>query len=609
MAKEKFDILTPRDHVRLRTAMYLGSVGLEKVERFVKGEWKEVKYVPALNKMLDEILDNSIDEAIRTKFKYANKIKITVKDDLISIEDNGRGIPHDKITDGVTGENILRPIAAWTRTNAGTNFNSERVLIGANGVGAACTNFMSSKFSGKTWHDGKCVSVDCSNGADIIKQKRKTAPSGSGTLVQFTPDFSLIAVDSLEEYDTLALVEDRLLALQIAFPHIAFFFNNKRLRDGQSFKKYSKLFCEDSLTFEKHNIKFFFGSGSDTGHKTSSYINGVQTRLGGTYNDYIINSTIEELHKLIKKKHKIDVSKATIKSGILFVLFANGFKNPSYDSQTKERLTSNITEVKAHYNTAVDFAVIAKKIMSVPAIIEPIVEAQLAKKLAADLRAEKLAQKKIKKIRVPKHIAANKADATLMLVEGDSALGFLLKVRDPDKVGAYPLRGVIMNVLRSSKVDILKNKELTELIAVLGLDITNPDSVDNMNYQNIATLTDQDHDGIGHIMPLLLSFFHHYWPRLFEEGRIHVVRTPIVISNKDKSVEWFYDYESAAKFKASTKSKGYHHRYIKGLASHTEDEYSTIINSPNLEQIVIDDPSMFDMMFGSDVTLRKAFLA
>jgi DNA topoisomerase-2 len=212
----------------------------------------------------------------------------------------------------------------------------------------------------------------------------------------------------------------------------------------------------------------------------------------------------------------------------------------------------------------------------------------------------------LRKVKVAKHIAANKDDATLKIVEGDSAMGFLLKVRDPDKVGAFPLRGVIMNTWDMKPADVLKNKELSELVAVLGLDINNPNSVDDMTYQYIATLTDADHDGIGHISPLLIAFFYKFWPRLLTEQRVMITRTPIMISTKDNDIKWFYTYEEASAFK--NKEKNYKHRYIKGLGSLTEDEYSVIINKPTYDVVTVDDAGVFQMMFGKDSLLRKEFM-
>ena len=168
-----FRILTARQHVRERIGMYLGSSSQEVVERFVKGQWKTAEYVPALSKMIDEILDNSIDEAIRTNFKHANKIDVSINLDQVTVTDNGRGIPQDKIYDETSQEHILRPVAAWTRVNAGTSFDDERVTIGTNGVGSSATNFLSSKFVGKTWSNGNMISVTCKNGGEEIKVNTK----------------------------------------------------------------------------------------------------------------------------------------------------------------------------------------------------------------------------------------------------------------------------------------------------------------------------------------------------------------------------------------------------------------------------------------------------
>ncbi len=584
--------------------MYMGSSSKEEIERFVLGEWKKATYVPALSKMVDEILDNAIDEAIRTNFKYANKINVSVHENTVTVTDNGRGIPQDKIFDETSKENILRPVAAWTKVNAGTSFDDERVTIGTNGVGSAATNFLSSCFVGKTWSNKKSVQLSCKDGADSMKIK-KGNKAGNGTEVSFVPDFDLFEVNSLEELDTITLIEDRLISLQMAFPEIQFSFNKKKVMIN-NFKKYAEMFNE-TVIFEKTNNLSYFIAPSEDGFRTNSYINGVNTRQGGTYVDHFMNTIIDSLTVKIKRRHKVEVLKTTIKSGISFVMFARNFVNPKFDSQTKERLTNPIGNIKEHLDICQvrDAEWLAQKILNTPDIIDPIIEAQLAKKLAADKRAATLAQKKLRKVKVAKHISANKDDATLKIVEGDSAMGFLLKVRDPDKVGAFPLRGVIMNTWDMKPAEVLKNKELSELVAVLGLDINDPDSVDHMTYKYIATLTDADHDGIGHISPLLIAFLYKFWPRLLTERRVMITRTPIMISSKGDEIEWFYTYEDASSFK---KQSAYKHRYIKGLGSLTEDEYSTIINCPKYDVVTVDDASVFQMMFGKDSGLRKEYM-
>jgi DNA gyrase/topoisomerase IV subunit B len=417
---EDFKILSAREHCRLRPGMYVGSTSKESIEQFVFGKWKTAVYIPALNKMISEILDNSIDEFIRSGGKFATNIDVSIKSNTITVSDNGRGIPQDEIPTP-EGDTILRPVAAWTKNNAGTSFGDNRTTIGAHGLGAALVNYMSSSFVGSTWQNGDLLEVVCTDGGLNTTVKKKSR-EGSGTEVSFSPDFSLFEVSSLQELDTIELIEDRLISLQMAFPEIRFSFNRKRIQ-VRDMKRYAEMFLEEGASFvleKTENLSFFFASSND-GFRTNSFINGVNTRQGGTYVDYITNNVIDEVLTLIRKKHKIEVAKSVIKNGVTFVLFARNFTNPKFDSQTKERLTNPASNVKDHHeNSGVhDFKHIARRIFAANDIIEPIIAAQLAKKLADDKRNALVAQKKLKKVKVAKHIAANNENAMLALVEGD----------------------------------------------------------------------------------------------------------------------------------------------------------------------------------------------
>lgn len=604
--QEQFKILSPRDHVRQRMGLYLGSSSKEVVDRFVGGIWSSVEYVPALNKIVDEILDNSIDEGIRTQFKHANKIDVSVTGDTVTITDNGRGIPQE-IVDTPEGDKIPRPVAAWTRVNAGTSFTEDRISIGANGVGSSCTNFVSLNFTGRTWRGGNLLEVVCTDGCNTteVSNKKKT---GSGTQVTFTPDFTLFEVDSLQQLDTVSLIEDRLTSLQLAFPEIRFSFNGNKIAITD-IKKYAETFAPSGATtvIEKADDVSLFFAASDDGFRTNSLVNGVNTRQGGVFVDYIVNGVMDELVTMIKRKHRVDVARSTLKNGMTFVLFARNFINPKFDSQTKERLTNPIGDVRAHYERsgAKGFQSIAKRLFAADDIIDPIIAAQIAKKEQQDRREALQGQKKLKKVKVAKHIAASSDQATLLLVEGDSAASSFLEVRDPKTTGAYPLRGVIMNTWDMKPADVLKNKELSELIAILGLNVNDPKSCREISYKKVAIMCDADKDGY-HIASLLVAFFYKFWPKFVEDGLLSIVRSPIMISTSGKDVKWFYTYEEARSFKDT--SKGYKHRYIKGLGSLETNEYSVIVNDPVLDVISVDDPSRFEMMFGKSSDARKEFM-
>lgn len=602
MSKSEFKILDARSHVRERIGMYLGSSSFEEVERFVLGQYKKVEYIPAVLKMIDEIIDNSIDEAIRTDFEYANKIEITIDQNFVEVKDNGRGIPIKEVKD-IDGRDIYRPEAAWTKTMSGTSFSDDRTSIGTNGVGSAATNFLSKKFVGKTIQNGQEFILTAHNGCKDYNIEVKKTTKTTGTSVKFIPDFSLFDINDLSGLDEL--VNDRLESLQIAFPEISFKFNKRRVK-AVNLNKYAAMYSEHNVQFKDDNVTFFFAPSED-GFRSNSYLNGVHTRDGGTYTSYISNGVANELVDLIKKKHKIDVSKSLIKNGLTFVLFVKNFRNPKFDSQTKEKMTNSYSEVNEHYNQncSYSFNDIAKKIFKCSEIIDPIIEAQLAKKLAAEKREANKAQKNLNRARVAKHIEAKSDDNVLCIVEGDSAMSSLLQARDKKKHGGFPLRGVVMNTYGMKPHEIIKNTELSNLISVLNLDINSKD-ISNLSYNDIWIFTDEDYDG-EHIFTLLLTFFYH-WPELFKEKKVHRLKSPILIAKKGKDVKWFYSYHEAQEFKESKGAEGYYLRYIKGLASLTTEEYTEILKNPVLQTIDVDDSTAFDIMFGNDSTPRKELL-
>ena len=150
MKENKITKLSEREHALKRPSMWIGSVKNEESSQFIyeKGtiEKQKVIYTPGLLKIVNEIIDNTIDEGVRTDFKYSNVVKVTLDKDYFSVEDNGRGIPQNKVTIPETGETLLSPVLAWTHLRAGSNFEDNSNTIGANGAGSALTNFFSSKF-------------------------------------------------------------------------------------------------------------------------------------------------------------------------------------------------------------------------------------------------------------------------------------------------------------------------------------------------------------------------------------------------------------------------------------------------------------------------------
>lgn len=590
-----FKILTDREHILERAGMYIGSTSKEPLTCFVSGEYKTVEYVPGLIKIINEIIDNSVDEAIRTKFKHADVISVSVDSNEITIEDNGRGIPQDLIKD-TDGSEILRPVAAWTRAKAGSNFTNDREGIGTNGVGSFCTNIFSTRFTGKTGNGNNTITVSCGNNASRAFVK-ETKDGFVGTSVSFVPDFNRFEVFSLSQTD-VDIIRDRLETLAVAFPEIAFKFNKKRI--SGNIKQHAKLYNTD-LVFEEGNVTGFV-AGTDE-FKQNSFVNGVKTSNGGSHVDYFTNKLTDVLIPLIKRKFKVDVPKPLLKNGLLVGLFIRGFNDPRFDSQTKERLTNPQSEISP-YLKDLPYEKIAKKIIETDEIIQPVIEALVAKQKAVEARELAKKQKDQKRKNVDGHIKAARAGGTLFLAEGNSAIGYLIKVRDHDKHGGLALRGKVFNSWGESPVKVMKNPELAAIMGCLNLELGNP-SIADMYYHDIGILVDADVDGKGSIFPLLLAFFWN-WPELFNRGRIKFIKTPVVIASKGKQTKWFY---TVSEYENAKLNGNWNIRYIKGLGALREHEYDQVINDPLYDTIEVDDPSLFEMLFGKDSERRKQWIS
>ena len=597
-----FRILSDKEAALQNTDMFIGSVTTETHEVLVDGKFVQLPYVPGLVKIADEVIDNSVDEAIRTEFEHANVIEVTIEDNKITVTDNGRGIPQDMIQTP-EGESIPRPLAAWTRARAGSNFNADRKTGGKNGIGSALTNWFSDSFVGITCNGKDVVTVNCTNNADNVSYKT-TKGKTKGTSVAFVPDFEQFDVRGLDSnFETV--VRSRLNILAIAFPKVKFKMNGKTV-DGK-FSKFVSLFGPSvSDSSENHSL---FLATSDV-FRQVSYVNNIHTKQGGTHVNGIMTALTDELIPMIKRKHKIEITKAQIAERLILGVFLRSFVAPKYDSQTKERLSSSWAQIRDHMN--VDYKSLAKKLLGSEDLIMPIIETALAKKEAADKAAATKAQKKAKGADVPKHVKANdigRRKCTLFLAEGDSAIGPFAQFRDKDTQGGFPLKGKLLNVWDLPDHEVLKSKEVAEIISILGVGLR---STEKPAYDQIAIFTDADLDGRGSICPLVIGFFYKYWPHWFAEGRILIAKTPEYISTDGKQTVWSYDKEEFQN--QNFKGSKWTHRHIKGLGTLTTDgknsEYAQCLKNPVFEQVVIDDgaAACLQMLLGDDSQCRKNWL-
>ena len=604
MRKNEVTQLTDIEHVLHKPQMYIGDTALGSHDKFyidthdkiVKGS---INYCPALIKLFDEIISNSIDEALRTNYAYANKINIKIMGNTIVISDNGRGIPVvDSATKGKTQAEI-----AFTNLRAGSNFTSDSFIsIGTHGLGASLVNIMSTVFRAETDDGKKHFKLTCLNNMSNTQTKISKSKNRRGTSVEYTPDFKQFnGINSLNDVH-IGLIKKRISDLSVCFPDITFKFNNKIVR-LKSFKKYVSLYSDNFIIHETENFQLAVYPVDEP--TQVSFVNGIDTYEGGTHVQHAQHKLISEMLVHFKKKFKkLNIKPADVRNHMGIILISNKINNPKFRSQTKEYI-SNPTSEFVKLFAELGHPPFIRKVLKNDAIIDPIIETKKLKAEAADRVALKRAKKGQKKIRVASHIPANSRrsqDKILFITEGASAIGQLCNVRNPAIHGGFPLRGKPLNISGKKPTDIIKNIEMKNLMAIIGLNIG--EAPLDLNYGTIAILADADYDGLS-ICGLLINFFA-MWPDLFD-GRLSIVKSPILIAKKGKQIRRFY---SLTEYDQS-KYKGWTIQYFKGLGGLPASEYELMINSPLMEYISLDDnwASSLHTAFGNDAEIRKIWLA
>lgn len=603
---EKFQKLTDREHMLLRPAMYIGSVTPEETTRFVFETQKKITISTGLLKIVNELIDNSVDEYIRAGFPKQSIISVHMTRESVTVEDNGRGIPVEKYN----GQ--WRPQVAWTEAKAGTSFSVNRVGPGANGVGSVVANVFSQKFIGIT-RDGKnqCI-VSCSDNMSKIKTKVAANTDPSGTKVTIEPDFERFGVTEFSQ-DYFDMIEGRLTLLAVTYPKLYFKFND--MLQNVIPKTYFQRYGSNPIIFEGNNFVAAILPSDKEEYVQRTAIDGLDLIQGGTHETIISRELSYALRELIQKKHKLEMSPLEIKRGLKLIFIGKNFPNMEFESQTKEKLTNAEKDVKAWLGD-IDYEKLAKKVFKEEAIIEPIIRAKLARQMAAEQRAVTLAMKKQAKKTVEKHIEAKGKDKSkniLFICEGDSAIGNLLKVRNPQIHGGFPLRGMPMNTFGATEKEILDNKELANIMAILGLKfgMKGQELENALEYGRIGIFCDADTDGLGALMPLMLNFFYH-WPDLFNNKHVYIIQSPRYVLTKgkgaSKKIIYFYDTETFEKNRQNY--KGYEIRYIKGLATLRDWEYQEAINNEsNWIEVEIDNPKALETMYSTNVEARKQLMS
>jgi DNA topoisomerase-2 len=607
--EDKYKKLTDIEHVILRPGMYIGSIKPHTATKWVLGEEKmtqrELTYNPGFLKIFDEIITNSVDESKREGSKL-NTIKVTIKNDVISVWDNG-GIPVIKHQE----HNEWIPEMIFSNLKAGSNFDDDdsRTWAGTNGVGSVLVNIYSKKFTISTCDGKNQFDQTFTNNMRDRTEAKVVKGTKKHTEITFATDFEKFGLENIDE-DHYKMIEKRIYDLAACNPSLKIYFNGT-LINLNSFEDYIKLYTDDYFFECNKNKTWSIAIAiSENGFQQISFANSTETYDGGTHVDYVMSQIVTQLREFFLKKHKVDIKPTELKNHMTLFLDST-IINPSFSSQTKEKL---ITEVKEFGTT---FDVSTKLVQSIlkSEIVNSILDWIEQKKNADDNKLQRELNKKLSKIKVEKLIDAKGKDrwkCSLGLFEGDSAAGAFRKYRTADTMGAFSLRGKFINVSEITNQKLVQNTEAVNLMAAIGLKLGQPIELKHLRYGKIFFYTDADVDGNA-ISALLINFFFKYWPEIFERKMIYKVETPIVVAvprAKGKKKILFYSQTEYNEWADQNDLKTFEIKYKKGLAALVDDEYQDIINSPRLTLINKNDVSSgaLETWFGKNSDLRKVEL-
>ena len=591
-----------RDHIYEIPDTYVGSVNLTEIKTYVFDDDakqmidKDIKYVPGLYKIYDEVLVNALDQSERLKseqdkglknVKHMKTIKISVDKETgtISIMNDGDGIDIDKHS---AYNNVWIPELIFGELLTSTNYNQEdeKLWGGKNGYGAKLANIFSKEFIVETI-DHRRGKIYKQRFYDNMKKRDAAKVSSSSkapyTKITFTPDYKRFGLSKLTDdmYDLFRKREYD--ACATTNPNVSVYFNGEKL-NVKDFEKYADLYIgskdERPRAFEKCGERWeIIATYSETNQfEQVSFVNGINTLRGGKHVDYITNQITKQLADMVKSKKKKDVKLQHLREN-LFVIIKSQIVNPSFDSQTKETLTTQSSKFGSKCELSNKF-------------IDKLYKSGIVDKAVSltdfhdQKKAAKTDGKKTSRVLIPKLDDANKAgtknssECTLILTEGDSAKSMAiagLSVIGRDKYGVFPLRGKMMNVKDANIKKISENEEITNIKKIIGLEQGKEyKDVSSLRYGKIMIMTDQDHDG-SHIKGLLFNIFQSIWPSLYKkDGFITSMLTPIikVRHQSTNEVKQFYSLTDFDKWKESVGNnlKYWKIKYYKGLGTSTPEE-------------------------------------
>mmetsp|Transcript_13029 Transcript_13029/g.51642 ORF Transcript_13029/g.51642 Transcript_13029/m.51642 type:complete len:601 (+) Transcript_13029:188-1990(+) len=582
--EETYQKLSQLEHILLRPDTYIGSAEKTTLPLWLWNdedecmEHREASYVPGLYKIFDEILVNAADHRQRDPSMDTIEVFIDEENNRISVKNNGSGIPvevHKK-----EGVYVPELIFGHLLTSSNYNDNEKKVVGGRNGYGAKLANIFSSEFIVETADQGSNKRYHQLFKDNMSQKKKPTIKEGlkkneQWTRISFRPDLDRFGMSFLER-DVVALMKKRVYDIAGISPGVKVFLNGKKL-PIKSFKDYVGLYFRErqdvQLVHERTGQRWeVVIAPSDGQFQNVSFVNSIWTMKGGNHVNHVVDQIATRVIENLTKKNKgLKLKPFQVKNHLC--VFVNCLvENPSFDSQTKENMTSKQSSFGSKCELSEDFF---KKVLK-NSLIENILSFAKFKQSNELKKTDGGKQRRL--LGIPKLDDANYAGTrdsskcTLILTEGDSAKSLAVSgfsVVGRDYYGVFPLRGKLLNVRDASHKQIMDNAEINALKKILGLQhnkVYDRNTIKTLRYGRVLIMTDQDHDG-SHIKGLLVNFFHHFWPSLVKvPGFLAEFLTPIVKCTRKKTELTFFTIPEYVKWRTSLENNtsGWKIKYYKG---------------------------------------------
>ncbi|EDO08045.1 DNA gyrase/topoisomerase family protein [Babesia bovis T2Bo] len=608
--EQRYQKKSQLEHILLRPDTYIGNTEMLTQQMWVYNQeakrmlYEPVTFIPGLYKIFDEILVNAADVHARQQSDPSLtrmtciKVNFNATTGAITVFNDGEPIPVEIHKE----HNVYVPEMIFGELLTSDNYDDEdgRITGGRNGFGAKLTNIFSKSFS-VTCADSKRHKQFAMKWESNMTRVASPAKVGSYhgkdfVKVTFIPDYERFGIPTMDE-GTLKVLLKRVYDVA-GTTGLRVYWNDERLGISD-FKQYVGLYFEDDPTVVKvydkaHRWEVMVSATDGSGFQQVSFVNNITTLKGGSHVQHVLEPLVTALTNKVKSKNKdgVELKPYQIKNYIF--LFVNcQIVNPTFDSQTKETLTTKPAKFGSKY------------IMN-PKAVAQILKSTLTERILSfaqgrlniELKKKMKVTKAVNRLTgIPKLEDANNAgtrharNCTLILTEGDSAKTSCLaglSVVGRDNYGVFPLKGKLLNVRDASYKQLVQNAEIQNILKIMGLDVSKKEQTtpDGLRYGSIMIMTDQDYDG-SHIKGLLINLLHYFWPKMIQcRGFIREFVTPIIKATKGDSVLSFFTVQDYVRWVQSTNVAGWKIKYYKGLGTSTDKEFKEYF--VNIQQHLID---------------------